>query len=352
MKRGLVLLAACSSPSSDVTGPFSGQSHRFYVDAVDAPADSAQAAAVSADLDGDGVADNKFGNATAVLAAANDLSHDGADMISAGAIASMVEIQADDLASDLTVGVTFDGGTVFGGRIVEGVFASNRARDTSHPGVATVQLPVFTNTSPVSLRITGELDLVRDGDGYRGIMRGALDATLAREAAFAGVEEMFRNEPERHLVFQRTIDANRDGLVTRAELDESVIGLLLAPDLDGELSIAFAFHLSPTAPSGTPMDHCRDRVRDADETDIDCGGSCQPCWDGKQCSIAADCQSNACNGTCAIATCSDGVRDGFESDVDCGATCGKCAAGRVCAGDADCASNNCDNGIATLGRCA
>lgn len=193
---------------------------------------------------------------------------------------------------------------------------------------------------------------MRESDGYRGIVRGALDATQARDVAFSGVEEMFRNEPERHLVFQRTIDADRDGIVTRAELDESVIALLLAPDLDGEVSIAFAFHLSPTAPAGTPKDHCRDRVRDVDETDIDCGGSCQRCWDGKQCSIAADCQSNACDGTCAAATCSDGVRDGFESDVDCGATCGKCAMGRVCAGDADCASNNCDNGIATLGRCA
>ena len=100
------------------------------------------------------------------------------------------------------------------------------------------------------------------------------------------------------------------------------------------------------------MNGCRDRVRDGDETDIDCGGSCQPCWAMKGCGRPEDCQSQACDaGVCRAPTCSDGVRDGYESDVDCGSSCGKCAAGKVCAADSDCASNNCDNGIASLGTC-
>ncbi len=353
MKRILlVCLAACSSESNDVTGPFSGQSKKFYVDAIEVPADSAASMAVAADLDGDGAAENKFGGATAVLSVTNDLSKDSADMIASGAITSVLEIQADDLMNDTSVGVTFDGGTVFGGQITAGAFTSNRAKDTQHPGTAEIHLPVFTNTSPVALDVTGELDLMPDGDGYRAIIRGRVDGTAAREAAFRGLDEMFQTEPERHLVFMRTIDADHDGVVTHAELDESVIGLLLSPDLGDDISLAVSFHLSPMPIMRTPTDHCRDRIKDADETDIDCGGSCQRCWDGKACTQATDCQSASCNGTCAAASCSDARQDGFESDADCGATCAKCAAGRVCAGDADCSSNNCDNTASVLGHCS
>jgi hypothetical protein len=348
----LVCLAACSAESTDVTGPFSGQPKQFYLDTIEVPTDSGQAMAVAADLDGDGAVENKFGGATAVLSVTNDLSNDSADMIASGALASVIEIQADDLQNDSTVGVTFDGGTVFGGRIIDGAFTSNRAHDTQHPGTATLRLPVFTNTSPVALEVTGELDLLPDGDGYRAIVRGRVDGKAAREAAFAGLDEMFQTEPQRHLVFMRTIDGDHDGTVTHAELDESVIGLLLSPDLGDDISLAVAFHLSPMPVMKAPADHCRDRIRDADETDIDCGGSCQRCWDGKACVQPTDCQSASCSGTCAAASCSDGVRDGFESDVDCGATCATCAAGRVCAGDADCASNSCDNTVSALGHCS
>jgi hypothetical protein len=348
----VVALAACSTESSDITGPFSGQPKRFYVDAIEVPSDSAQAMTVAADLDGDGAAENKFGGATAVLAVTNDLSRDGADMIASGAIASTFEIQADDLANDSTVGVTIDGGIVFGGTLVDGTFVSNRARDTHHPGTATLHLPVFTNTTPVALTVTGELDLAPDGDGYRAVVRGRVDGRAALDATYAGLDEMFQTEPDRHLVFMRTIDGDHDGIVTHAELDESVIGLLLSPDLGEDISLAVAFLLSPMPVTRAPTDHCRDRIKDADETDVDCGGSCQRCWDGKTCAAPTDCQSNACTGTCAASTCSDGVRDGFESDIDCGASCGKCVTGRVCAGDADCASNNCDNSVSALGHCS
>lgn len=345
-------LVGCSSESNDVTGPFSGQPKQFYVDAIEVPADSAQAMALASDLDGDGATENKFGGATAVLSVTNDLSKDSADMIASGAIAQVVDIQADDLMNDPMVGVTFDGGAVFGGRFVNGAFTSNRARDTQHPGTATLRLPVFTNTSPVTLYVEGELDLEPDGDGYRAIVRGRVDGKQARDAAFAGLDEMFQTEPQRHLVFMRTIDGDHDGVVTHDELDESVIGLLLSPDLGNDISLAVALHLSPMPVMRTPIDHCRDRIKDGDETDVDCGGSCQACWDGKACAQPTDCQSASCAGTCAAASCSDGVRDGFESDIDCGATCGKCAAGRVCAGDADCASNSCDNTVSTLGHCS
>ena len=46
--------------------------------------------------------------------------------------------------------------------------------------------------------------------------------------------------------------------------------------------------------------NCSDGVRDGNETDIDCGGSCLDCGNGLACSVNGDCQSGQClNGTCA-----------------------------------------------------
>jgi hypothetical protein len=366
-----------------VVGPFTGQTRRFYVDRIDVPRDNTQALAVAADLDGDDAVDNQFGNVTGVLAGINDLSLDGADMIAAGAIASVVDIQADDLANDSAVGVTFIGDESeldrfpFGGTLVDGAFVSNRTRDTAHPGKTIVHLPVFTNAHPLALLVEGaELELAPDGDGYTGILRGGIREEHAREAAYNGLINMFQMEPERHLVFSRGIDTNHDGVVSREEVDASVINILVTADVDlfdgtklsptpnstdnDCISVAFRFHLSPSPPSGTPSNTCRDRVGDGDETGNDCGGSCQPCGDRSPCKVDGDCQSGSCipggplEGTglwCADATCSDNVRDAFESDIDCGGPCAPCAAGKVCAGDTDCASNNCDNSPSNLGHC-
>jgi hypothetical protein len=172
---------------------------------------------------------------------------------------------------------------------------------------------------------------------------------------------MFRTEPERHLVFLRGIDEDHDDMISYAELEVSIIGLLVSADVrlhDQDLvSVAFSAHLSPCASSRcstvAPANPCRDRVANGDETDVDCGGPCQPCADGLACSVAADCQSNACGqlGSCGAASCTDLVRDGFESDVDCGGICAACGAGKACAADRDCASNNCSNSFASLGTC-
>ena len=90
---------------------------------------------------------------------------------------------------------------------------------------------------------------------------------------------------------------------------------------------------------------CLDGVRGGDETDVDCGGSCPPCADGRECLTGADCIDAIC-GTgvpkvCLAPTCSDGVRNGTETDVDCGGSCPPCAATRYCTVDADCAGGDC-----------
>jgi len=99
-------------------------------------------------------------------------------------------------------------------------------------------------------------------------------------------------------------------------------------------------------------DHCISSKREADETDVDCGGKqCSPCGDDKKCTVADDCASKICtNKLCVPATCSDEVVNQTESDVDCGGVCTPlkyCALSQSCNSGADCASYVC-----TSGKCA
>jgi hypothetical protein len=96
---------------------------------------------------------------------------------------------------------------------------------------------------------------------------------------------------------------------------------------------------------------CSDGRRDGSETDVDCGGSaCAPCSAGRICLIASDCASglvcvsNLCASPGATARCDDGVRNGTESDVDCGGSCSPCVDGRVCVSGSDCISQTCSAG--------
>ncbi|MBN2112458.1 hypothetical protein JW707_05160 [Candidatus Woesearchaeota archaeon] len=91
---------------------------------------------------------------------------------------------------------------------------------------------------------------------------------------------------------------------------------------------------------------CNNSELDTGETDIDCGGTCLPCTEGKSCLINADCLSMYCkNGTCAAAACDDLIHNGDESDVDCGGTCKPCAIGYLCRENSDCETGNCQSGI-------
>ncbi len=50
--------------------------------------------------------------------------------------------------------------------------------------------------------------------------------------------------------------------------------------------------------------HCMDGIKDANETDVDCGGSCPPCAYGEQCLVNGDCATAFCapGSTCGAAT--------------------------------------------------
>ncbi len=47
------------------------------------------------------------------------------------------------------------------------------------------------------------------------------------------------------------------------------------------------------------VNQCNNGIKDGTETDVDCGGSCAKCANGKACLVASDCQSNLCiDGIC------------------------------------------------------
>ncbi|MEM7157417.1 MAG: hypothetical protein AAF799_31515 [Myxococcota bacterium] len=95
---------------------------------------------------------------------------------------------------------------------------------------------------------------------------------------------------------------------------------------------------------------CTDGFENGDETDVDCGGSCEPCPDGDGCQDGEDCQSGQCNddGTCDGSSCDDGIQNGDETDVDCGGSCDPCPPADDCDGPEDCESQVCN---AETGMC-
>src|SRR5262245_2684315 len=66
--------------------------------------------------------------------------------------------------------------------------------------------------------------------------------------------------------------------------------------------------------SGGPIDACTNGTRDGAESDVDCGGVCPTCEDGRACNQASDCRSGVCeNDACAPPACDDGLINGDET---------------------------------------
>lgn len=354
----LVLVACANPPSDDVVGPFTGEARRFVVDKIELPTSTTIARQWASDLDGDRNGDNQLGSVIATLATQGDVTEHGDAIIEAGAIASTVIITADDFATDPSVSVLYvgadgDTGIAVGGSLADGVFTPNRTSETSVPGAASLHLPVFVSADPSIIPVIGlEIELTADGDGgFDAELHGLVPHEQAVAAAYAGISQMLAEEPREHTGMMSLLDESpRDGIVTRDEFERAdLIEALLAPDVtyrgQKSLSLAFRVHLRACA-EGTcapsPRASCFDRVRDGDETGVDCGGTCRVCTAGQTCSAPSDCESGACeNGVCGAPSCSNGVRDGIETDVDCGYSCGGCAVGQTCLRNADCASGQC-----------
>jgi hypothetical protein len=377
MRRELLIiaglaLAACGG-RGEVVGPFTGQVYRFRIDALAPPQ---QRSDFAADFYGEG----REANWLAIVLYTGfmeNFPHPGiADMIGSGALHSIVEIQTDDprLRDDPTVGVTFRGsdgaaaGTM-GAPLANGHLATNPIRYTHTPVAANVSLPAFGDSDPWPIALLAtQVQLTSDGHGgFDGILNGAAHFPDYMRPLYNVFEQVYTAHPRSYGEVWSRLDANRDGTISFDEFtsndfvkSETGPDLRLldaaggwAPDpfagVRDALSVGFWFHLVPcaddacTPPPSRPT--CKDRVRNGDETDVDCGGSCGACQPGLRCNADADCQTRCIIGTCALPTCNDGVLDGFETDVDCGLACKVgCASGRQCIEGHDCASGVCSMG--------
>jgi hypothetical protein len=95
---------------------------------------------------------------------------------------------------------------------------------------------------------------------------------------------------------------------------------------------------------------CDDGVKNGDETDVDCGGSCPLC--PGTCNVDGDCPGGYCwEGSCA--RCDDAVMNGDETGVDCGVTGGHCPIcfGAFCESNDECASKACEWGVCCATPC-
>ena len=356
-------LAACgdSEEPKDVVGPFTGQTHRFVVDAIDLPDSTLEAGNLGGDLDGKGHPDNQLGVVVGSLKSQGNVTAHGSDMLAAGTVRMTIEITADDLVDDPTVGVKITGlddtrVIEVGGRLVDGKFISNRTAETAVPGNGTLVLPVFADADPSILPLEHvQIELaLDDSGGLTGLVQGAAEPRIVADVAYDGALQMLAARPGSHRVFMSFFESPpRDWNLEREEFVSSVlIKSLLAPDitLGGRELLGFGFGIHAracaigTCMDGVVFDRCFDRILEANETGIDCGGTCsRACAGGEGCSVPADCQSLTCgtDGQCAAPSCSDGTVDGFETDLDCGSACAGCALGLRCYYDTDCASGQC-----------
>jgi hypothetical protein len=353
-----MLVAGCAQEvDGDVTGPFTGTPRRYVIDSFTLPTNNTEARALGADLDGDTYPDNQLGSALSFLGNQGDVTTHGSDMLASGAIASTIVVRANDYWDDDTVSVIYygsdgDPADPVGGRFEASLFTSNRAATTTLNGTAIARLPIFVDAAPSDVPLFGlQMTLEPDGTGFVAAIQGLIGGDDALALTYEGLSRLVAAEPDSHRMLMLLLDTNKDWNLSYEEVaTNSVIASLMSPDvtLDGVegLALGFRAHLSPcdagSCIEAPPADACHDRVKDGDESDVDCGGACRSCKSGEQCSGAADCESGACDaGACRAPTCSDGVRDGFETDVDCGGACGGCALDARCFSGADCASTQC-----------
>lgn len=104
------------------------------------------------------------------------------------------------------------------------------------------------------------------------------------------------------------------------------------------------------------LPQCVDGLKDADESDIDCGGAsaCPRCAPEHACTLDSDCDI-ACDMTtlkCVAPSCTDMILNGDETDVDCGGSCAaKCIPTQNCLVPSDCNSGVCQVGICQSPTC-
>jgi hypothetical protein len=347
----LSIFAGCT------TERFDAKPTRYVVDSVTVPTAAGQAAAFGYDFDGDGAPANAFGNLTTDLALQGDITNDVGDLFNDGLFTSTIDVvESDDgkaaqitwdTIATLTTSITSTGALV----------SEKPERVDIAP-----HIPVLVDADPTPILFEeAVIELLPDGSGGYDAQVGALgNGSAFRAAAAASLVQMIASNPRAHVLLGAELGSVRDNVASAPDVLQTQLfqELTSSDQANDQISIGYRFHLASCAAgrcNGAPIvDHCHDRVVDADETGLDCGGSCHPCSGGLACGSDADCDSQVCDaGACRFATCYDGVQDGLETGSDCGDGCAGCSAGEACIFESDCESGHCNDVDANslLGTC-
>jgi hypothetical protein len=362
------LLAGCGGAAKLPDGygpPFSGAVQRYYVSSLalstfDENGQPADADAYAVDLGGkDAKPDNALGELTHLLHVEIMSQSHVADVVAARAVDAAVEIQSDDpmLQEDAHVGVRWLGdisaagpftrpvGDQAGGTLHGGALTTTRIGAAASLPRGALVYPLFSDAAPSRLPVAGwQMTLSPDGQGgYDGRIQGVIAVDALVPALLPGFRQAIAAHPEHHPRFISQLDTNGDGVLTDAELaDNGLVTSALSADVqlpatgsEPLFSFAAAVKLLPCDDDACtrplPAASCFDRVRNGDETDVDCGGACGACAPGLACGGDADCNTGHCDGGyCRQPSCTDAVKDGFEIDIDCGPGCGPCVTGSQC----------------------
>jgi hypothetical protein len=103
-----------------------------------------------------------------------------------------------------------------------------------------------------------------------------------------------------------------------------------------------------SAAGNAALEACANATKDADESDVDCGGAskCERCAENSRCTINEDCESDFCKSNqCTEPTCADRIKNQNETDVDCGGSCQPCPMKTPCLRNEDCSDQYCAKGV-------
>lgn len=125
-----------------------------------------------------------------------------------------------------------------------------------------------------------------------------------------------------------------------SSLDDGILTLIDVGD-----SSSYEIEFTPPV-----QETCSDVIKNQNETDIDCGGVCSSCSNGEGCLINSDCvsdycSSNICSTSVPVVSCTDGIKNQDETDVDCGGSCLNCDINNTCSTNNDCLSDYCTNNL-------
>jgi hypothetical protein len=260
MEKGLVLLlvvamAGCGghadAPATEAPAPT-----RYEVDAVSYPEQLAEDAD---DLNGDGVADNRFAVIVGALFPNGEATAAARQAIASGALAASLDVNGEALAwQDLGT----EPGTVHGAWN-KSVFASDVARKSAEPARGAVHVVLFGQ--PIELPLVGlEITLHSDDTGYAGEIHGAIaKADIDQRVlpqVYSAIQKMLAANPGAHGDLVRLLDTDHDGTVTLTDLSTNpFVHDVVAPDVQlfdpsggwapsprnttpDALSVGFAFH--------------------------------------------------------------------------------------------------------------